>query len=259
MKINNHIENFFYFKNKVVVITGGAGHLCSEMAINFLKLGSTVFILDKNISKINKDTYKEYNKNIFFKKTDLINKKEIKNSLKFIINKAKKIDILINGAGSNSPKKYLDISEKDWDFVINSQLKSTFLSCQIFGNQMLKQKSGNIINISSASAGPPLSKAFAYSAAKSGIKSLTQNLAREWATKGIRVNALRPGFFPTEWSMKNFIDEKRKKKILDHTPIRRFGKPSELITAILFISSDKSTFLTGSEITVDGGFGAMSI
>ena len=87
------------------------------------------------------------------------------------------------------------------------KVASTFLSCQIFGKQMIKQKHGSILNISSASAGPPLSKAFAYSAAKSGIKNLTKNLAREWATKGVRVNALRPGFFPTQWSMENFIDK----------------------------------------------------
>ena len=124
---------------------------------------------------------------------------------------------------------------------------------------MIKQKHGSILNISSASAGPPLSKAFAYSAAKSGIKNLTQNLAREWATKGVRVNALRPGFFPTQWSMENFIDKKRKEKIFQHTPMKRFGNPKELITAVLFICSDKSTFLTGSEIAVDGGFGAMTI
>ena len=80
---------------------------------------------------------------------------------------------------------------------------------------MIKQKHGSILNISSASAGPPLSKAFAYSAAKSGIKNLTQNLAREWATKGVRVNALRPGFFPTRWSMENFIDKQRKEKFFN--------------------------------------------
>ena len=259
MKKNNHIDNFFNFKSKIIVITGGGGHLCSEMAINFLELGSTVFILDKNINKINKSIYSKFKNNVFFKKTDVSKKIQIKNALSHIIRKKNRVDILINGAGTNSPNNFFDISEKEWDDVINSQLKSTFLCCQIFGYQMLKQKKGNIINISSASAGPPLSKAFAYSAAKSGIKNLTQNLAREWAPHGIRVNALRPGFFPTKWSMKNFIDKKRKKQILDHTPMNRFGQPKELISAILFISSDESTFVTGSEIVVDGGFGAMTI
>ena len=124
---------------------------------------------------------------------------------------------------------------------------------------MLKNQKGSIINISSASSGPPLSKAFAYSVAKSGIKNLTQNLAREWGTKGVRVNALRPGFFPTEWNKKNFIDKKRKKQILQHTPMKKFGKPHELIGAVLWLSSDSASFVTGTEITVDGGFSCMTI
>ena len=194
---NNFIDKYFNFLNKTIVITGGSGHLCSEMAINFLNLGSIVFIIDKNIQKIDKSIYSNFKKKVFFIKTNVSKKSQVLNCLKNILKKTNKIDILINGAGTNSPKDFFDITEKNWDDVINSQLKSTFLSCQIFGQQMIKQRFGNIINISSASAGPPLSKAFAYSAAKSGIKNLTQNLAREWALKGVRVNALRPGFFPT--------------------------------------------------------------
>ena len=112
---------------------------------------------------------------------------------------------------------------------------------------------------SSASAGPPLSKAFTYSVAKAGIKNLTQNLGREWGSKGVRVNAIRPGFFPTEWNIKNFIDENRREAILGHTPMRRFGNPDELTGAILWLSSDASSFVTGSEITIDGGFSCMTI
>ena len=132
-------------------------------------------------------------------------------------------------------------------------------ACQIFGKLMIKNKKGSIINISSASSGPPLSKAFIYSAAKSGIKNLTQNLAREFAQYNVRVNAIRPGFFPTEWSKKNFIDKKREKSILNHTPMKRYGLPKELVGAILWLSSDSSSFVTGAEIPVDGGFTSMTI
>ena len=104
-----------------------------------------------------------------------------------------------------------------------------------------------------------MSKAFAYSVSKSGIKNLTQNLAREWGTKGVRVNALRPGFFPTEWNKKNFKTKQREKAIIKHTPMSRFGKPSELTGAVLWLSSDSSSIVTGSEIFVDGGFSAMTI
>ena len=133
------------------------------------------------------------------------------------------------------------------------------LGCKIFGSQMVAQKRGSIINISSASAGPPLSKAFAYSVAKAGIKNLTMNLAREWGTENVRVNAIRPGFFPTDWNKKNFINPQREQAILNHTPMKRFGEPHELIGAAIWLASDSSKFVTGAEITVDGGFSCMTI
>ena len=139
------------------------------------------------------------------------------------------------------------------------QLKGTLFGCQVFGRQMLEQGSGSIINISSASVGPPLSNAFTYSVAKAGIKNLTQNVAREWATKGVRVNALRPGFFPTEWSKTHFITPKREQAILGHTAMARYGKPEELLGAVLWLASDAASFVTGAEIAVDGGFSAMTI
>ena len=124
---------------------------------------------------------------------------------------------------------------------------------------MIKKNKGSIINISSASAGPPLSKAFTYSVAKAGIKNLTQNLGREWGEKGVRVNAIRPGFFPTEWNKRNFITKEREKKILDHTAMNRYGKPKELIGAVLWLASESSSFVTGAEIAIDGGYSCMTI
>jgi len=138
-------------------------------------------------------------------------------------------------------------------------LKGTLFGCQVFGAHMLKEGRGSIINISSASAGPPLSKAFTYSVAKAGIYNLTQNIAREWAPKGVRVNALRPGFFPTQWSRKNFITADRERAILGHTPMGRYGEADELVGATLWLASEAATFVTGAMITVDGGFTAMTI
>ena len=123
---------------------------------------------------------------------------------------------------------------------------------------MLDRGNGSIINISSASADHPLSKAFSYSVAKAGI----YNLTKPWkgmGKKGVRVNALRPGFFPTEWNRKNFISKEREAAILGHTPMERFGEPNELVGAILWLASDASCFVTGAEITVDGGFSCMTI
>ena len=121
--------------------------------------------------------------------------------LNSIVSRFGKVDVLVNGAGINSPTPFFDISLEQWRSVIDSQLTGTFLGCQVFGEHMVANQSGSIINISSASAGPPLSKAFAYSVSKAGILNLTQNLGREWGQQGVRVNAIRPGFFPTEWNV----------------------------------------------------------
>jgi len=170
-----------------------------------------------------------------------------------------RLDILVNGAGINAPTPFAEIPVDEWDRIMAVNLTGTLLGCQVAGAQMLQQRSGSIINISSASAGPPLSKAFAYSVSKAGVKNLTQNVAREFAPGGVRVNSLRPGFFPTEWNLKNFITEERKASILGHTPMGRFGEPSELIGAVLWLASDAASFVTGAEICVDGGFLAMTI
>ena len=192
-------------------------------------------------------------------KTDAKKKINFENALDKIIGKFGRVDIFINGAGINGSTPFLEIDEKEWDSIMDSQLKGTFYGCQVIGEHMLNNGKGSIINISSASAGPPLSKAFTYSVAKAGIKNLTQNLAREWASKGVRVNALRPGFFPTEWSKKNFITNERQEAILTHTPMGRYGDPKELLGAVLWLSSDSASFVTGAEISIDGGFSAMTI
>ena len=100
---------------------------------------------------------------------------------------------------------------------------------------------------------------FEYSVAKAGIKNLTMNLGREWGNKGVRVNCIRPGFFPTDWNKKNFITKDREKAILNHTPMKRYGENSELIGATVWLASEASSFVTGSEVTIDGGFSCMTI
>ena len=169
------------------------------------------------------------------------------------------MDILINGAGINAPTPVLDISVEEWHAIFDSHATATLLGCQVFGEHMIKKRKGSIINMSSVSSCLPLSKAFSYSVAKAGVKNLTQNLAREWAPLGVRVNALRPGFFPTQWSMKNFITKQRGDAILGHTPMKRYGRPEELVGAVLWLASDASSFVTGAEIAVDGGFSCVTI
>ena len=256
-----YIDKLFNLDCKVAVVIGAGGHLCSEMARGFANAGCAVILLDANISgaedvasKIRDDGGRA-----LALKMDVSQKQDFERCLKKILNEFDRVDVLINGAGINAPTPFLEIKEDEWDHILAVNLKGTLFGCQVFGRQMLEQGSGSIINISSASAGPPLSKAFTYSVSKAGISNLTQNLAREWATQGVRVNTLRPGFFPTDWNKEHFITPEREQAILGHTPMARYGKPNELVGAVLWLASDAASFVTGAEIVVDGGFSAMTI
>ena len=261
-KFPSHINELFSLEGKVAVIIGGGGHICSSLAEGYALAGASVSIVDLRVEKalrISKNINSKYGNKTIYIQADAGKEDSLQNALFLTLKEYSKIDILINGAGKNSPKPFLEIAIKEWDDVMKSQITATMLGCKIFGSQMLKQKKGSIINISSASAGPPLSKAFAYSVAKAGIKNLTMNLAREWATDNVRVNAIRPGFFPTKWNKKNFINPQREQAIMNHTPMKRFGEPHELIGAAIWLASDSSNFVSGAEITVDGGFSCMTI
>ena len=253
---NITIDERFNLKGKVAVVVGGAGFLCSSLAKAMADSAMKVNIIDLKKPDL---PFGEVPYPVKTFACNVTSPKEIHKVHYQIVREYGRVDVLINGAGVNAPTPFFDISEKEIDAIFASHLKATLFSCQIFGKTMISQKRGSIINFSSVSMGPPLSKAFVYSVSKAGVANLTQNLGREWAPYNVRVNALRPGFFPTEWSMKNFIDEDRKRKILGHTPMNRFGKPEELIGAVLWLASDAASFVTGSIVTVDGGYTAMTI
>lgn len=248
------LEERFNLRGKVAVVTGGAGYLCSTLAEAMCMSGMEVVILDKK-----KPSQPRTTADVSHLLCDVTSQRELVRSRKQVLKRHGRIDVLLNGAGANAPTPFFDISAEEIQRIIGVNLIGTLYSCQVFGETMVAQRKGSIINFTSVSMGPPLSKAFVYSTAKAGVANLTQNLAREWAPFHVRVNALRPGFFPTEWSMKHFIDEQRKRSILNHTPMARFGKPDELIGAVLWLASDATTFVTGSIVTVDGGFTAMTI
>jgi len=260
--LNSYLNDLFNLEGKVAVVIGGGGHLCSEMAKGLAKAGCKIAVLDLRLEKavVVENNLKDQGlNNIISFAIDVTKKQEHIDVLKKIINEFGHIDILINGAGINGPTPFFDLGIEEWKTILDSQITGTFLGCQVFGEYMVNNGSGSIINISSASAGPPLSKAITYSVAKAGIKNLTQNLGREWGERGVRVNALRPGFFPTEWNKKNFITPERHEAIMGHTPMNRYGSTDELIGATLWLASDASKFVTGSEVTIDGGFSCMTI
>lgn len=257
----SYLEGLFNLPGKVAAVTGGGGHLCGEMARAFGRVGMKVAVLDMRPEKARDvaGQITDAGGEAVAGELDVTDKAAWHAALQLVLDTYGACDVLVNGAGHNAPTPFLEIPLGEWDAIIASHVTGTMLGCQVFGEHMLGRERGSIINMSSASAGPPLSKAFTYSVAKAGILNLTQNLGREWGTTGVRVNALRPGFFPTEWSRRNFIDAEREASILGHTPMGRYGEPEELVGAALWLASDASGFVTGAEVAVDGGFTCQTI
>lgn len=257
----SYLEELFRVEGKVAALTGAGGHLVGEMARGLARAGMKVAVLDARPAKADAVAaeIREAGGDALPLALDVRHREEFERALAAILERYGRLDCVLNGAGINAPTPFFDITLEEWHDIFHVQVTGTMLGCQVFGRHLVDQASGSIVNISSASSGPPLSKAFTYSAAKAAVKNLSQNLAREWAPYNVRVNALRPGFFPTEWSMKHFITKEREAAILGHTPMGRYGRPAELVGAVIWLFSDAASFVTGAEIEVDGGFTAMTI
>src|SRR5271154_2705964 len=189
---------------------------------------------------------------------DTTSKTGLQKLLADVLAKLGRVNVLVNGAGVNSPTPFFDITEEEFDKIITVNLKGLVLACQIFGKHMVEKGSGSIINLGSASGLNPLSRVFTYSASKAAVHNISKNLAREWATQGVRVNILVPGFFPAEQNRK-VLNPDRIATIMAKTPMKRFGEAHELVGAALLLASDAGSFITGTELVVDGGVDAMTI
>ncbi|MFQ5824518.1 MAG: SDR family oxidoreductase [bacterium] len=257
------LDDLFALNNKVAVVIGGGGVLGGAMAEGLARAGAKVAVLSRTREKADREA--NIIKNVLegeaiaiqvdaSSKTDLIKAKDE------ILNNWKQVDILVNAPGINSVTPFFEITDEEWEQILHVNLKSIFFACQVFGETMIVQgKGGRIINISSASSGPPLSKVFTYGISKAGLNNLTQFLAREWAPYNIRVNAIAPGFFPSAQNRK-ILTKERTETIFRHTPMARFGEAHELVGATIWLASEKaSSFVTGAIIRVDGGFSAMTI
>ncbi len=244
----------------MAVVIGGTGVLCGEMAEGLAVAGATAAIVGRDAIKAQAriDQITKGGGKAEFFACDATSKAGLQKLLADVLAKFGRVDILVNGAGVNSPTPFFDISEEEFEKIITVNLKGVVLACQIFGKHMVTQGSGSIINLGSASGLTPLSRVFSYSASKAAVHNLSKNLAREWATAGVRVNILVPGFFPAEQNRK-VLNPERIAQIMGKTPMKRFGEAHELVGATLLLASDAGSFITGAEIVVDGGFDAMSI
>lgn len=259
---SSFIQDLFSLTGKTAIVVGGGGVLAGEIAMGFAKAGANVVIADLNAESAERQASAIRGAGIrsLAVQADVSKKADIQRLLEATLEEFGGVDILLNAAGINSGTPFFEIEESEWSRILDVNLRSVFLACQVIGKYMVEGgKGGSIINISSASSDPPLSRVFTYSVSKGGVNQVTKFLAREFALAKVRVNALVPGFFPAEQNRK-LLTEERVASIMGHTPMRRFGDSSELVGAAIYLASDKaSSFVTGSILRVDGGFAAMTI
>ncbi len=257
-----YLQHVFGLQNRTAVVIGGTGVLGGAIATALAQAGAHTIVVGRNadagaacVAQI-----AELGGAAEFVAADSTNRADLEAIVAHVSGQDRTVDVLVNGAGINSATPFLEIDDDEWENILNVNLRSVRLACQVFGGHMLEQKvAGSIINIASLSGMTPLSRVFTYSATKAAVINLTQNLAREWATAGIRVNSLSPGFFPAEQNRKVLTPD-RVESIMRHTPMERFGSPEELAGAVLLMASPVAgSFLTGANIAVDGGFTAMTI
>lgn len=274
-------------KNKVIVITGGGGVLCSAFAKDLAAQGAKIAVLDlrEEAAQLVVDQIKAAGGTAIAVACNVLEAESLEAAKAKVNAELGTCDILINGAGGNSPlgtttketlelcdiaekaegvKTFFDLDAKGIEFVFNLNFLGTLLTTQCFAKEMVGKQGASILNISSMNSYRPLTKIPAYSAAKAAISNFTQWMAVHFADVGIRVNALAPGFFSTNQNKTLLFNEDgsltaRSNKIITHTPLRRFGTPEDLTGALLFLCDDEySSFVTGVILPVDGGFAAYS-
>ncbi|TVR16648.1 MAG: SDR family oxidoreductase [Balneolaceae bacterium] len=256
-------EDIFSLKGKTAAVIGGSGVLGGAMVQALAKAGAKTAVFYSGNPEGAESQKAEVEKNggqAIICKADVRSEESLKKAFQNIEQTWGRLDILVNAPGVNSTTPVMEISEEEWDRIMDINLKGVFFASRIAADIMMRNNThGSIINISSASSEIPLSKVFTYSISKAGMNNMTKFLAREWADKNIRVNALLPGFFPAEQNRK-ILTKERTEAIFNHTPMNRFGEPGELAGALIWLASEKaSSFVTGAIISVDGGFTSMTI
>jgi len=259
--MSDFLQKLFGFEDRVAVVIGGTGVLGGELCNGLAQAGARVVVAGRSAERGQQrvQAIEKLGGFATFLPVDACNRGSVEALLQRVLEQFGRVDALVNCAGVNSPTPYFDISEEEFHKIVNGNLLATHLGCQIFGKHMVKAGGGAILNIGSVTSYRPLSKVFIYSASKAAVLNLTQNVARELAPHGVRVNCLCPGFFPAEQNRK-ILDPLRVEAILRHTPMGRLGDAPELVGAMLLLLSPVAgSFITGEALYVDGGFTAMTI
>lgn len=244
--------SLFDLTGKVAIVTGAARGIGQSIAVELARAGADVVVSDiipgdETVSQI-----KKLKRKSIYVKTDISKKTEVENLIKETIKNFKKIDILVNNAGIFVPGATETLKEQDWDKTLNINLKGYFLCSQAALKYM--RKGSSIINISSVAGICGYAQAAAYCSSKGGIRLLTKSLAAEFGSRGIRVNSIHPGLIDTAMTSDLLKDKKTKEGMLIKIPLKRTGKPIDIAGPAVFLASDASSYMTGSEIVADGGW-----
>jgi NAD(P)-dependent dehydrogenase (short-subunit alcohol dehydrogenase family) len=256
---NAYLEELYGLRGQVAVVIGGTGVLGGALAEGIARAGAAVVVAGGNEKRghARVESITKAGAKAIYLPVNVSQRASIEALLAATLAQLGRVDMLVNCAGVNSASPYLDVTDEDWQRVIDVNLRGTHWGCQVFAKHMVAHGGGSILNIGSVTADRPLSRVFAYSASKAAVVNLTQNVARELAPHGVRANAICPGFFPAEQN-RAILDEKRTASILSQTPMARFGEPEELVGAALLLLSRKAgSYITGAAFYVDGGFTAM--
>ena len=246
-------------KDRVALITGAAKGIGRAISLGMAQMGASLILVDidqNNMEKVSLEAKEMGSPKVVSHVADMRQVDEIR-TLKPLVEKTfRRIDILVTNAGTNVPKPSIKVTEADWDYLVDLNLKGVFFTCQTIGALMIKQRRGRIINLASTMGFVALPERAVYCTTKGGIVQMTKALALEWAPYKIRVNAIAPTFIQTPMSIPWLKDKAFKKFVISRSPWGRLGLPQDVVGAVLFLVSDAADLITGSTLLIDGGWTA---